>query len=141
RRWLLVCEDLDRGGALVRRAMGELLRRKGAALGLRLVATVAPDGHARLGDELAARPARVIHADGPADEAARPDAIEMRRTALSLEEALQREPTAIEELLPPLLSAWQASDQPQRARRWLARALGACNHYGMYEDARRYGEQ
>ncbi|HEY1585669.1 MAG TPA: hypothetical protein VGH63_08270, partial [Polyangia bacterium] len=117
RSWVLECERLDLAGALVRRAIGELVRRKGDELDLRVVATVAPGGEAALGDELTSRIGGRVQlrvASAPASAAVTAAERTYRGTvARALEVELEHDSFELECRLPELIAAWRGSDTPE----------------------------
>jgi tetratricopeptide (TPR) repeat protein len=131
--WSIACDDLDLAGGLVRRFFAELVRRRGDALGLRLLAVVA----AGSGADVAAQfePSRVatrLARSLPTAEApgANPEAMTQR--ALELERQ-REEGTLGDEDLPRLIDAWERSSAPERALRWQVSAMSRYNHLGLYE--------
>lgn len=139
--WVVICDDFDQVGALVRRFFSELVRRRAGKLGLNLILATAPEN----ADEVLAQFApgmtvRVLSLDLAPDVRPRPSPAEMAERATMLEEAAGLDPLKIEIHLPKLIRCWSESDQPRRALRWQAMALGLYNHYGFYEDALRYSE-
>lgn len=137
RGWLMVWDDYDRAGALVKRFVRDLLRRRGRELRLDLVL---------VGEDLASEPFRGsfdIHRvafDDPRDEAIL-DPAEMRQRAEAIEALVQGNSVELRDRLPELIYAWLHSDDPERAGDWQALAFGEYNHHGFYEDAARYGAQ
>jgi tetratricopeptide (TPR) repeat protein len=137
--WCIACEDYEQANPLVRRFYAELVRRRGARLGLRLLAVVAP-GH---GDELK----REFHGDAilaavrldlPAPDSRAMPAEDWGRLALELEDQLESDPAARELQFPRLIEAWRRSDTPARALPWELRVMSAHNHAGLYELSLRY---
>jgi tetratricopeptide (TPR) repeat protein len=133
--WGVLCDDFDRVGALAARFFRELVRRRGHALGLRLVLAVEPGAGAALIERFPGVPGTVLAlplATRPAPSSA-PE--ELSRQAEELEQRVGQDPLEIEIHLPQLIRLWSASSTPQRALRWHAMALGLYNHHGFYEDA------
>jgi tetratricopeptide (TPR) repeat protein len=135
-RWVLVCDDYDHAGVLVRRFFRELVRRRGRELSLTLVLVVPPGaGEDALGpfDAPAARTG--VRLDLPADlPAPRPPA-ETTVLARELEERVRGSFDLMEAHVHDLVRLWDASEHPERAHTWRAFALGRYNHRGYYEDA------
>lgn len=139
--WVVICDDFDRVGALVRRFFQELVRRRGRKLGLNLILVTAPENTAEVQARFAPGvAAKVLSLDLPSDASSPPSSTEMAHRAAQLEEEVGLDPLKIEIHLPELIRCWSESDQPWRAFRWQAMALGLYNHYGFYEDALTYSE-
>ena len=133
---VIVCDDYNRAGALVRRFLSELMRRRGAELGLTMVLAVDPGTSDFAIDQVhPGASLRGVRLELPADESPRPSRQEMSERAQAVETEVADDPQAIELELPRLIRYWEESDQPARALKWRAMALGLYNHYGFYEDA------
>jgi hypothetical protein len=124
----------------VKRFFRELCRRGGRELALRLVVAVDPGNAARaaqdLGADLSGRiavslPPDAVTSIAPEDAAAR---------ARDLEHAVGDDPIEVELHLPRIIALWEASDEPERAVRWRARALAIYAEQGLYEAASIHGE-
>ncbi len=138
---IVVCLHYEHAGALVQRFARHLMRRRGAALGLTLVAVTAPGAGEAVAASLPEGVERSVLAWEAAGEP--PPAVDprdMRRRAEELEASVAREPLELEIHLPTLIHLWESSDRPEGALRWQAFALGLYNHYGFYEDGFRYVE-
>ncbi|RKH13618.1 tetratricopeptide repeat protein [Corallococcus sp. CA053C] len=139
--WVIICDNFERGGALVRQFFADLMRRRGKALNVKLVLAVAPG----MGDLTRARfdastPLQRVTPDLPADPPAPPvDPKEMAAQARALAPEAP-DMAGLERVLPRLIRAWQRSDEPQRALLPLMQALSTYTTRGMYEDAILYGE-
>jgi tetratricopeptide (TPR) repeat protein len=133
---LLVCDDYDRGGALVRRFLRELMRRRGREFGLTLVFAVEPESTACVLEEIGpAATVRVVRAELDAEAAPQRTREENTALAQELEARVRNDFAALEDRLPELIGYWLASEFPERAHHWQAFALGRYNHRGFYEDA------
>jgi tetratricopeptide (TPR) repeat protein len=140
-RWVLVCDDYDRSGALVRRFMRELARRRGSELCLTLVLVVSPGGAGPALEPFGGDVPRVgVWLDVPSDPPAPPPPAEMTARARELEERITGDFARMEVHIPELVRLWAASEHPERAHRWEAFALGRYNHRGYYEDALSYAD-
>lgn len=136
----LACQDFERANGLVRRFFAELVRRRGHALGLRLLVTEAPDG----GSGVAAQFGRVVKVTRwavalPAGETTLTRG-ESGRQARELERRLAAGQVASEVALPRLIHLWRHSRQPERAVDWEIRAMGDFNHDGLYEASLEYSQ-
>ncbi|HEX2203035.1 MAG TPA: tetratricopeptide repeat protein [Longimicrobium sp.] len=137
-RWVLVADDFDRAGALVRGFCREVARRRGEALNLTLVVAVEPGrGEEALQALRLAAPALAVRLELPAD-AERLSPAEARARAETLEAEVGTDLRMRDHLFPRLVRLWAESDTPERGYRWEALALGRLNHHGYYEDALRY---
>ena len=129
-------DDFERCGALVRRFVLELARRKTAGWRLHLVLGVEP-GH-RLAETVAALPGAIRErVDLPGDPP--PDPAAATREAAELERFVEANPSRSMFHLPRLIYLWRHSPEPERAFRWETVLLGLYNHYGFYEDALEVG--
>lgn len=138
---IVVCLGFEHAGALVQRFFRNLVRRRGEALNLTLVAVTEPGA----GETVAASfpdgvPRTLVAWRLEGDPTLPPDPHETGRRAEELEATVAREPLELEIYLAELIHLWENSDQPRRALRWKAFALGLYNHYGFYEDGLRYVE-
>lgn len=138
---IVVCLSYEQAGALVQRFFRHLMRRRGEALGLTLVAVAKPGSGESVTDGFPDEVPRTLsdwRFEG--EPAPPPDPAEMGRRAEALEATLTREPLDLEIHLAELIHLWESSDRPSQALRWKAFALGLYNHYGFYEDGLRYVE-
>lgn len=134
-RWCVMCDDYDEVGALVARFFRELVRRRGRALGLRLVLATSSGRGAAILAGFTGVPGELLALPLEGATAAPSDPVEMGRRAEELERRVGHDPLQSEIHLPQLIHSWSRSDSPQRALRWHAMALGLYNHHGFYEDA------
>ncbi|MGZ3457401.1 MAG: tetratricopeptide repeat protein [Archangium sp.] len=141
--WVIACDAFDRAGALVRRFFLELVRRRGPQLQLTLLLTVSPGA----GDSLAgALPpgAASLHSLAlplPPESPPRLPPGEARRRAEALARRMGTGLIEMELYLPELMRLWEQAGQLDQLRRCRAWAFGLANHYGLYEDALRYGQK
>ncbi len=140
--WWLACDGYDRATGLVQRFFSELDRRRGSALGVRMLLTVDPGNSSAVSAQFC-RPGRraALH---PSGTVAGPDAAwrgpaDAERRALELEELHDRGALPPERL-PVLIDAWRHSQTPERALRWELRAMAAFNHAGLYEASAHHAE-
>ncbi len=139
--WSIACEDYDEANPLVRRFYSQLLRRRGARLGLRLMVAVAPGrGDALLADFEGTALQAAVRLELPAVEEVAPPPAEWTRLALELELRLQTDPAARELEFPRLIDAWHRSDTPERALRWELSMMSTHNHVGLYEVGLSYAD-
>lgn len=141
--WVIACDAFDQAGALVRRFFLELVRRRGPQLQLTLLITVAPGAGEALVQALPAS-AATVHAVRLALPGERPSRLppeEARRRAEELARKMGDNLIEMELHLPALLSLWEQAGQKDKLRQSLAMAFGLANHYGLYEDALRYGHR
>lgn len=139
RRLLVVCDDFDAAGALMRRFFRELARRRLDRLPLDLVFVVGAGKAAAVGEEIVSRAGEVMELEGETDA----DAIDqeaMARRADELEARLEQALGQSESRIPELIHCCLATGQIARAQRWRAAALAVYNHHGLYEDALFFGE-
>lgn len=138
-RWVVLCDDYDRAGVLVRRFFRELVRRRGEAFGLTLVLAVSPGGADEalqpFGENVAAERLRL---DLPLDPVPPRSRAEMTVLARELERGIKEDFAQMEIQIPDLIRYWSESENPARAHVWQAFALGRYNHHGFYEDALAY---
>lgn len=133
---LLVCDDFDHAGALVRRFFHELARRRGEAFELTLVLVVEPgtDDTALQPFSLSAQ-VRRERLDVRPDPAAVHSPAEATVLAQALEDRMKAGFARMEARMPELIGLWYESEHPENAHQWEAFALGRYNHRGFYEDA------
>ncbi len=132
--WSIVCDDYDAANGLVRKFFVELVRRRGAQLGLSLLLVVGPGRGDEVADEFdpstltaAVRLSLVPRAAVAVSPA------EMAKEAEALEAQVKTDPSLREVLLPRLIDRWKRSDEPERALPWQVRAMHLFNHAGLYE--------
>jgi tetratricopeptide (TPR) repeat protein len=138
---VLVCDDYDRAGFMVRRFFYELLRRRGQAFGLSLLVAVEPGG----GDAVEAQfggvaPVRRVRMNLPSDPVAPRTPREMTELARELDARVKADMQTMEVHIPELIRLWLGSETPANAYPWQAFALGRYNHAGFYEDALIYAD-
>jgi len=141
RPWIIACDDFEHAGALVRLFFVELIRRRGAALDLRLIVAAAPGAGAGAVKPFdASVPREHVSLDLPEDPpSAAPDPAEMAQRARELAASLPDLP-GLEIALPRLIRYWEAAGDPVRAMIARAEAFTFCTKRGFYEDALYYGE-
>lgn len=139
--WTIVVDGFDRAGPLVQSFYAHLLRRRGERLGLTLVIATSPGTGAEAMERFPAdcQGAR-FHLDLLGDAPEMLDPTEARAEALALEAEAGADRIQREILLPAIIPAWLASDEPQRALPWLAEALDRYVTQGLYAEALPYGE-
>ena len=136
--WSIACEAYEEANPLVHRFFFELVRRRGTALGLRLLVVVAPGRGEEIAHEFEPPAIRSKAALAlTRDDSAIGSRDEMARTALELEQRLADRPARDEELT-RLIDAWQRSSSPERALRWEVIATSRYSHDGLYEASTRY---
>ncbi len=141
--WAIAFDNFDLATPLVHRFFAELLRRRGERLQLALLLGVSP------GSASAAlfEPRLIESIAGSHDAGALPTAVQelspaaAGRLASDLEERIGED--QIEWLLhiPRLIRLWRQSDSPERALRWLVRAMNVYDHDGLYEVAARFAPE
>jgi tetratricopeptide (TPR) repeat protein len=142
--WILGCDEYDDAGAMVRRFVRELLRRKGQALGVRAILAVAPGQALRCRDELEAGgvvEVEIVRVELELEAAPTLDPDASRHRAMELERRIGDDPLLRETHLAELAAAWEQAGGIQRALRYWSLGLGVLNHAGLYEDALRYGRR
>lgn len=138
---MLVCDDYDRSGSLVRRFFYETVRRRGQAFGLTLVVAVEPGGAEAVEAQFGSvAPVRRVRMDLPSDPIAPRTPREMTDLARELDAKVRADTRAMEVHIPELIRLWLQSETPGNAHPWQAFALGRYNHRGFYEDARTYAD-
>ncbi|WP_163786136.1 tetratricopeptide repeat protein [Myxococcus vastator] len=141
--WVILCDAFDRGGTLVQHFYLEFLRRRAQPLDLRMVLAVAPGQAEPLLKRLSRSPvavhtSRLELPPGPPPSPVSPE--EALRHAEALEAQVKDDAVEQEMRLPELLRAWQAAGLEDRLFKTRVTAFRLANHYGLYEDALRYGE-
>jgi tetratricopeptide (TPR) repeat protein len=136
---VLVCDDYDRSGFMVRRFFLELLRRRGQAFGLTLLVAVEPGGADAVESQFASVAAvRRVRIDLPSDPEPSRTRREMTELAQELDARVRADMMRMEVHIPELIRLWLGSETPAKAHPWQAFALGRYNHRGFYEDALTY---
>ena len=137
--WAVACDGFDGRGALVGHFFRQLVRRRGATLGLRLVIAVQPGN----GDAVAAEleryaPVERVRMELPAgpDDALNPE--EAARRAAEMEAWVKEDTLWVMMHAHEVIRLWNAASRADRAADWHARALGMYAHMGYYEDAYRH---
>lgn len=137
--WAVGCDDFDHRGALVGHFFRHLVRRRGEALGLRLIVAVAPGAGDAVEAELApfAQVERVrMELPAGSAEALAPD--EAARRAAEMDPWVRDDTMWVEKHGHALIRLWTAAGQPQRVAEWHARILNLYTHLAYYEDALRH---
>jgi len=135
-RRILVCEDFELSGVLVRRFFHQLMRRRGDALGITLVVVTQAGHSARALEVFGAGFAPRKLSLGLEPEAVEPlTPRDWLRRAVALEQQVRGNPEDTEIHVPELVRMWLRTEHPERARYWQAYALARYNHRGFYEDA------
>lgn len=138
---VLVCDDYDRSGFMVRRFFYELVRRRGQAFGLTLLVAVEPGGADAVEAQFeSVAPVRRVRMELPSDPVAPYTPLEMTELARELEAKVKADMQAMEVHIPELIRMWLGSETPGNAHPWQAFALGRYNHNGFYEDALTYAD-
>lgn len=137
--WTLACDGYDRRGALVGSFFRHLLRRRGGALGLRMVVAVEPG----CGDAVAAELAPFaeverVRMDLPAEPEPAPDPGQAARRAEEMEAWVGRDTMWMEMHGHEVIRLWTAAGRADRAADWHGRMLSLYTHLGYYDDALRH---
>lgn len=138
-RWAVACDAFDGRGALVGRFFRDLLRRRGDALGLVLLAAVSPGQGDTVAAELA--PFATVHRaalDLPAAPTQELDAEAAAALAAQLEPGAELDYQAIVARGHQIARLWTIAGRPDRAVAWHAITLSVMAHFGYYEDALRH---
>jgi tetratricopeptide (TPR) repeat protein len=140
-RWAVACDAFDRRGAIGGEFFRHLVRRRGHALGLALVAAVEPGEGDRAAVELApfARVTRVRLKLAP-DPAGEIDPAEAARRAAELETWARQDTLDIREQGHEAAWLWEAAGRPDRAAEWHALLMGLLTQMGFYADALRHAD-
>jgi tetratricopeptide (TPR) repeat protein len=137
--WAIACDDFDRATPLVQRFFAELLRRRGERLGLSLLLAVTPGA---VTQAAALFDARLIRAQLQLELPARPSEqlspSAAGELATALEERVGEDRIEWSTHIPRLIRLWRQSETPERALRWLVRAVNLYDHDGLYEISLRY---
>jgi tetratricopeptide (TPR) repeat protein len=141
--WVIACETFERAGALVRRFFLELVRRRGQQLQLTLLLAVAPGAGESLAQALPAGTASLhrVRLALAAEPPSRLSPEEARQRAEALARRVGDDALEQELHLPELLSLWEQAGRADRVRQGLTVAFSQANHFGLYEDALRYGQR
>jgi tetratricopeptide (TPR) repeat protein len=138
---VLVCDDYDRSGSMVRRFFYELVRRRGQAFGLTLLVAVEPGNADAVEAQFGSvAPVQRVRMDLPRDPVAPHTPREMTELARKLDAKVKADMQAMEVRIPELIRLWLGSETPANAHPWQAFALGRYNHNGFYEDALPYAD-
>jgi tetratricopeptide (TPR) repeat protein len=139
--WAIAIDGFDICTPLVWRFYAELLRRRGARLGLALLLAVEPGRRAEAGALFEPRLVRAsIELDllsGQASDA-KLSTREAGRQAADLEADVGEDRIEWSIHIPRLVGLWQHSESPERAWPWLVRAINLYDHAGLYEIAARF---
>lgn len=140
-RWAIACDDFENAGALVRRFVAELMRRRGHQMNLCVIVTTSPGR----GEELASAFAPTVSVarvrlDLATDGAAPAEPLIWAAKAEQLEQAAGRDAIQQELCLPDLIRCWLTAGRPDKALPWQAHALSVYCTQGLYADALPYGE-
>jgi tetratricopeptide (TPR) repeat protein len=139
--WLLVCDDLDRAGYLVRTFLAGLMRRRGEPCRLALLAVCGPGGHSAMASLFPPHLLGSVQSiPCEPDALAAVDPAAEGRAAEALEALAAVKPEEVEAQLSALILRWKLSDRPSRALRWQLLAFRTYTHRGFYQDALGYGE-
>lgn len=140
RSWVIACDQLEDAGALVKMFFRELMRRRGQELGLTLICAVRPGNAEQVRGADGVEPV-YLHWDLPEHPELRPDPERMAELAREMEERYGDDFYGMSENIPKVIYYWQHGNSPERALFWTSYAFGRYNHFGLYEDALRYGNE
>jgi tetratricopeptide (TPR) repeat protein len=137
--WTIACDDFDRATPLVQRFFAELLRRRGERLGLSLLLAVTPgavtQAAALFDKQLIRAKLQLELSAGPSEQLSPSTAGEL---AAALEERVGEDRIEWSTHIPRIIRLWQQSDSPERALRWVVRAVNLYDHDGLYEISLHY---
>jgi tetratricopeptide (TPR) repeat protein len=137
--WAIACDHFDRATPLVQRFFAQLVRRRGERLGLSLLLAVAPGSVTEAASLFDARLIRAtLQLELPAAARAQPSPRTAGELAAALEEQIGEDRIEWSIHIPRLIRLWQQSDSPERALRWLVRAVNLYDHDGLYEISLHY---
>jgi tetratricopeptide (TPR) repeat protein len=140
--WAIACDAFDEASTLVHRFYAELLRRRGRRLGLALLLAVGPGQTATARNLF--RP-EVVAAETsialPAASRKVPSPSACGRLAARIEPHAGDDRIEWSLHAARLVYLWQHSDTPERALRWMVRAVNVFDHDGLYEISFRYATQ
>jgi tetratricopeptide (TPR) repeat protein len=137
--WALACDGFDRRGGLAGFFFRELLRRRGGALGLRMLVAVDPGQGDAIEAEL--RPFAAVtraRAGLPHRPEPAPEPAEAERLAAEMETWVREDTMWVAMHAHTMVRLWTAAGRPDRAADWHGRALGLFTHLGYYQDALRH---
>jgi len=140
--WMIACEGLDDAGAMTRHFFRELLRRRGQALHLELLATASAD---KAGD-IAALFAHAGQTTQQISLDIQPDlelplpyiTAEAEARRIEAQIAEDRIETAVH--LPKLIRLWSQANRFDMVLKYRVFGMDFYNTLGLYEDSLRYGE-
>ncbi len=140
-RWAVACDDFDRRGAIVADFFRHLVRRRGDALGLVLVAAVDPGQGDAVAAEMApfARVTRVAMELEPGPDDA-PDPAEAAARAAAMEAWVREDTAYVRAHGHEVIGLWEAAGRADRAADWHAMVMGLLTQAGFYADALRHAE-
>jgi tetratricopeptide (TPR) repeat protein len=137
--WAVACDGYDRRGGLAGYFFRELLRRRGQALGLRMLVAVDPGQGDTVEAEL--RPFATVtrvHAALPHQPERPMEPGEAARLAAEMEAWVRQDTMWVAMHAHEVIRLWTAAGRPDRAAEWHGRALSLFAHLGYYEDALRH---
>ena len=138
---VLACDSFDEASSLCRYFIFELLRRRGVELSLTLLLAVQDGAGTDFARSLPREPAFHGRVDLPSDpEGEKIEPALVEREALELENRIVAEPVDLLTEIPRITKLWRQAQRHDKVLKWSALALGTYNHYGFYEDARRFCE-
>ena len=138
-RWSLACDGFGRRSAMAADFFRQLLRRRGHALGLVLLAAVDPGEGDAVAAELAPfAPVERVSLALEAGPEARVDPDEAARKAEETEAWARQDTLTVRMHGHELIALWTAAGRPERALRWHAWLLGVLTQMGFYRDALRH---
>jgi tetratricopeptide (TPR) repeat protein len=137
--WAVACDGYDRRGGLAGYFFRALLRRRGEALGLRMLVAVEPGAGDTVEAEL--RPFAAVarmRAELPYETEAPMHPAEAARLAAEMEAWVRQDTLWVVMHAHEVIRLWTAAGRPDRAAEWHGRALSLFAHLGYYEDALRH---
>jgi tetratricopeptide (TPR) repeat protein len=138
-RWVIACDGFDRSGVMVAELFRHLLRRRGAALDLVLLAAVELGQGSRVAADLEPHArVRLVHEDlePGGDEA--PEPHEAARLAAEMEAWVRQDTLHVRAHGHEVIRLWEAAGRPDRAAEWHALVMGLLTQMGFYADAVRH---
>ncbi|QLE58446.1 tetratricopeptide repeat protein [Nostoc sp. TCL26-01] len=139
--WVISCDRFHQAGALARMFFTELIRRRGQQLNLTLLIATDPGTEETVTSQFAVQVlGKGVRCDFPPEPETPVSPEEMTKLAMSLEERIRNDALEREIYLPKLIRYWLLSDQPQKALKLQAYAIGLYNHYGFYQEALVYSQ-
>jgi tetratricopeptide (TPR) repeat protein len=142
--WIIACDTFDGTSTLVQRFYAELCRRRGSQLKLSLLLAVAPGAGERAEAAFESRlrlPRQRLNLSAATPSRPALSTVEAGRLAFELEQRVGEDRVEWAIHIPRLLRLWQVSDTPDRALKWLMRAVNVYDHDGLYEIAVRYAPE